>query len=195
MEHINKLVTFKLFNNLDNSSSFIRPLLYFYIAIGLTLTGDLYSGQLMEFIKNNRYAKHFIGFSVIAILTLDMAKIKEPMTLIFYASLLYFMFLMTTKMDLHWSIAIIILLIVGYIYENSTLLKEKHSSNDKTLKNEDLKRMNKYHDKIKTIIILSIILITIIGTVSYLNKKKGQYGGNFDIDKFVFNSGKKNLIK
>ena len=124
-----------------------------------------------------------------------MAKIKEPMTLIFYASLLYFMFLMTTKMDLHWSIAIIILLIVGYIYENSTLLKEKHSSNDKTLKNEDLKRMNKYHDKIKTIIILSIILITIIGTVSYLNKKKGQYGGNFDIDKFVFNSGKKNLIK
>lgn len=194
MEQINKLVTFKLFNNVSTRSSFIKPLLYFYMAIGVTLIGDLYSGQLVDFIKNNRYAKHIIGLSVILLLTSDVAKISDPLTLAFYSSLIYFIFLMTTKMDLHWSMAIIMLLIIGYIYENGTLTKEIDSINDKTLQDKDIANINKYHDKMKTIIIISIILITIIGTFCYFNKKQHQYGGSFDLDKFMFDCGQKNLM-
>ena len=197
MEQLNKLFTFKLFNNGGTTvsrSSFMKPLLFFYIAIGLTLIGDLYSGQMVDFVKKNRHAKHIIGFSIITLLTMDIAKIREPFTLIFYSSLLYFIFLMTTKMDLHWSAAIIVLLVIGYIYEHDSLLKESDVATDKTLNSEEINGISKYHDKMKTVIIVSIVLLTIIGTVTYFNKKKGQYGGGFDIDKFLFDSGKKNLL-
>jgi hypothetical protein len=193
MEYINKLITFRLFNNENPRTSFVKPLLYFYAAIGLSLISDLYSGQLIQFIKENRYAKHIIGLIIMMILTMDVAKVNNSKLIFLYSLILYAIFVLSTKVDLKWSIIIITLLLAGSIYEHNMTIKEQESSNDKTLKPVDLQTINKYHDKTKTVIIMSIILIVIFGLYKYVTKKKTQYGGNFDIDKFVLFSGKKNM--
>jgi len=52
-------------------------------------------------------------------------------------------------------------------------------------------KIMKKHNTYRWIIIGSIVAVTLFGTLQYLLKKKIQYGGEFDIEKFFFSAGKK----
>ncbi len=174
-------------NQIFNSKiTLSQALLLFYLAIGNNFLKDLYPGQLVDAVDKSRFAQHLIGFiTMFVLISLAGNSTKVGMTLI-YSALAYMWFVLTTKLDLHWNLAILLLLFVGYIYETSLEDKEVNSQQDKALNEEDKQKITVKHNKIKLTILVTILIITGLGTFFYYNKKQTQYGGKFDSLKFIF---------
>ncbi len=169
----------------NKNISMTTALLIFYLIYAQQFTQGLYSGQLTDFLSDNRYAQHAIGYSTMLIIVMEVGGVHYPQAALLYSALAYLWFIMTTKMDLQWSLAMIALLVFAFIYENQMEDKEEQLEKDEAVEDEDLKRIRKAHKKHRTAIGLSLLCITIIGMLMYYNKKKGQYGGHFDMDKFI----------
>jgi len=168
-----------------------KALLLFYIVVAGNFTKNLFSGQLKDFLEQ-RWAQHTVGFITMLIIVMEFAGISKPTSAIAYSIMAYGWFILTTKLDLHWNFAIIGLLIFGYLYEYKMDKKEIATKNDPVLDEENREKILKKHKSTKTIIAMSIFIVTVLGTAQYLFKKKGQYGGGFDLDKFILNGRNKN---
>lgn len=200
MDYINKIINFNLFDNNTSKNksrySLVMPLLVFYLIISLNLIGDLNSGQLAMFIKDNRYVKHIMGLTLMTIILSQYGNISDNNIKLFvYTIISYSLFIFTTKMDLKWSMILVLLLLFGYIYENKLISKELDAQNDTALKEQDKNNIRNKHDYIKFVIMITIIIVIFIGMYQYYNKKQIQYGGNFDITKFFFEGNKRYFIK
>lgn len=180
---LDRIFNMKAISNKNISMS--TALLIFYLIYAQQFTQGLYSGQLTDFLSSHRNIQHAIGYSTMLIIVMEVGGVHYPQAAILYSAIAYLWFIMTTKMDLQWSLAMIALLVVAFIYENQMEDKEMQLEKDDAVEDEDLKRIKKAHKKHRTIIGLSISCITIIGMLMYFSKKQEQYGGNFDMDKFV----------
>lgn len=170
----------------DSVVSLSKVLLIFYVLVMSNLTPVLLSKQLRSFIDNNRMAQHIVGIlSLIVIITAVNGNI-DSRTAIIYALLGYIWFVFSTKMDLHWNIIVILLLLVGYLYENDLENKEMEMKKDKVLTENEKNDIKKNHRKNVGYIVVAILGITIIGTLLYNNKKEIQYGGGYDILRYLF---------
>jgi hypothetical protein len=170
--------------------SLAKAILLFYLIIANNHTKELFSGQFTNFIEDNRYAQHVIGFITMMVMLNIAGGINDAKKNLLYTSLAYGWFTMTTKLDLHWNLLIIALLFSGLIYEFGLVDKEIKSLDDESLEEIDIAKIKKKHNRMKTGIIIAIIFVTLIGTFTYYNKKKVQYGGNFDPMKFIFSKSK-----
>ena len=170
-----------------NSVKLIAVMLLFYLIIASNFTKNLMSHQLTSFFEENRYAQHLIGFIMMLSLIMLISGINNIETGILYAIIAYFWFIFTTKLDIQWNIMIILLLFFGFIYESKLAEKDERVMNDASLSNEEKERIINEHNKYKVYLVFSVILITVIGSTLYANKKHIQYGGGFDIMTFIFN--------
>jgi len=168
------------------NAKILQTLLIFYLIIGSTMVNDLYSGQLVDFIKNNRYVKHFIGLSIMTLILSNINNKLPAQKAVLYSVISYVLFVLSTKMDLHWSLAFIGLLMAGYLYESNMTLKEQESENDQALGQKDKQKIKTKHENIKMIIIISVVLVILFGSYQYFDRKQIQHGGNFDATKFIF---------
>lgn len=184
MGFLNKLLNLKSANKSNISMS--TALLIFYMMVATVFTGNLYSGQLSEYIKTNRWMQHVVGYITMLLIVSKVAGIKDGYMSLLYSLIAYSWFILTTKLDVHWNLAIIGLLVIGFIYENNMFQKEDDANTDEALDEKDRKRIRHDNKQMKRIIILSIVGITAVGSFLYFNKKQVQYGGNFDISKFMF---------
>lgn len=175
------------------SISLAKALLLFYVIIASNFTKELYSGQLKDFLSSNRYAQHIMGIISMLVLIGIIGGVTNVKQLIVLSIIAYLWFILTTKLDLKWNIAIIGLLLIGYLYENSLLDKEKQLEKDPSLEKKEKKIIKKKYYDTKLIIFISILVITVIGSVLYYNKKIDQHGGNFDSLKFLVDG--RNIIK
>lgn len=184
MVNINQLFNTKI--------TLAKGILLFYLAVGNNFLKNLYPGQLTDVIDKSRLAQHVIGFITMFVL-IDLASdtSKLDSTLI-YSTIAYLLFVLTTKLDLHWNLAIVILLIAGYLYERRLETKEVNSEKDPSLNKGDIMKIHNKNNKIKTTILITLIIITGIGTYFYHKKKITQYGGNYDNIKFLF--GGRNIL-
>ena len=167
--------------------SLSKSLLVFYLFIASGFTKDLYSGQLKDFIQENRFAQHILGFISMLVIVNFLSGVNNPNQILMYSFLAYIWFILTTKLDLHWNLIIIALLVFGYLYESNLIGKEEDAATDPSLTKENIKKIKQDNKKIKKIIFASIITVTLIGTCIYLNKKTVQHGGNFDLGTFILN--------
>jgi len=185
MNYLKKTINLKYLGKSKISLS--KALLIFYIVIANNYTKDLYSGQLSKFLENNRTMQHIIGYLTMIIIINEHAGINDIYTVVLYSLIGYIWFISTTKLDLHWNLAILSLLIIGFMYETSMIDKELKSADDQALEEQDKKIIIKQNRKMRVVIAISIIIITFIGTYFYWNKKTLQYGGNFNVKKFILN--------
>ena len=170
--------------------SLTKPLLFFYLIIASNFTKNLYAGQLRDLFENNRMAQHVVGFITMLVLITSLSGTNELTQIGLYSVIGYLWFVLTTKLDLHWNLAIILLLFVGYIYENKLRVKDKSTDTDQALDQKEKDMVKNKTTRMRTIIASSILLITGIGTFQYFQKKQGQYGGGFDASKFLFENCK-----
>ncbi len=184
---INKIFDTKLQSKITLS----KALLLFYLIIGTGYIKNIYSGQLHDFIKNSRYAQHFIGIIIMLILIMEYGGVKKLVPIVVYSILAYSWFILTTKLDVKWNIAIILLMVLGYFYEFKMSKKEVSAKSDQALFKSDKNKIKENHNSIKTVIVVSILAVTLLGTIQYLSKKKIQYGGNFDPITFLFEGRQK----
>jgi Na+/H+ antiporter NhaD/arsenite permease-like protein len=173
-----------------SNMSLSKALLMFYVLIGSCCTKDLYSGQFKDFLKSSRSAQHMLGFLAMLVLITCVAGVNDPYHSISYTTIAYFWFILTTKLDIHWNLAIVALLVIGFFYESKMVEKEAQSEEDPVLEEEDLENIKNKHNNNKSLIVILILLITFVGTMFYWNKKKVQYGHQFNVTKFIFDSRK-----
>jgi hypothetical protein len=162
-----------------------KILLIFYLLIASGLTENLMAKQLKEFIISNKIAQHIIGFVTMFSLIIIFGEIDTKSGLI-YAILGYILFIITTKLDLHWNIIILIILIFGYMYENDIDIRENEMMDDKNLTKEKKEEIIERNNRTKLILIGGITIISIIGTIFYSYKKHIQYQNSYDPISYIF---------
>jgi hypothetical protein len=170
----------------SKSISLVTLLMLFYVLITLGDTADIISKQTKELIHSNRYIQHVLGFMTLFILITLIVDDIDTRVAVAYALLGYLFFIFTTKLDAHWNIIILVLLFIGYGIEHSFKYRLKEVDNDKTISNGT---KNEIHDEIrhyKNWIVGTVLIITIIGTLFYSNKKAEQYGGGYDTLVYIF---------
>jgi len=176
---------FQIENISNNNTSLSKVLLIFYLVIATNFTNNLVSKQLREYINNNRLVQHFIALLSLLVLITSIGGVVDTHKAIMYTIVGYLWFLFTTKLDIQWNIIILLILTYGYLYENSLENKRISSLDDESLDKDDLKKIENNNNYYKSIIVILAILITIIGTVFYSNKKQVQYGGGFSYINFL----------
>jgi Ca2+/Na+ antiporter len=165
--------------------SYAKALLLFYILLIGSSATNLIGTQLGDFIRDNRYFQHVVGYVTMMTLLSEFSGVDEPKKLLFMTTLLYAWFILTTKLEVQWNLAILLLLVLAYLYENHLETKEKSLIEDQAADNDDLNRVVSQDDRIKYFITISIGVITIIGTILYLQRKRVQYGGDFDLERYL----------
>ncbi len=170
--------------------SLSKAVLIFYLVIGNNYTGELFSGQLTDFIRSNRYAQHVIGYLTMMTIINSIGGVTNVQRTAVYSLIAYLWFTFTTKLDLRWSFLLIGFMVMGLLYESQMVDKEVRSEDDEALEEQDKEKIRNKHNKMKTAVVIAIMLVTFIGVWGYFNKKKVQYGGNFDGMKFIFQAPK-----
>jgi hypothetical protein len=179
--------TFNTSNTLNNNVDLIKILLLFYVLTASNYTDKLLSKQMKEYINDNRLVQHVIGFSTIMVLITLVNNNIDTLHTIIYAMIGYTWFIFSTKLDIHWNIIVLLLLFIGYMYENSCNIKEREIMLDPNITDEQKTNIIQKQNKYKLWILLGIIIITAVGTFMYSYRKQIQYGGNYDIFTYTLN--------
>ena len=152
----------------------------FYILNASNSNNLLMSNQIREYIKDNKYMQHIIGFMTMFIL-ITLSGVVDNRLALFYALIGYIWFIFSTKLDIHWNLIIIILLFVGYMIENHMDVTESLIKSDKVLSDTEKDAIITANNDYSSWLVGGIIIITCIGTIFYSHKKQEQYGGGYDI--------------
>jgi hypothetical protein len=167
-------------------NSLIAVLLLFYLITVSGFTENLLSKQLRTFFSENRAAQHLIGFTTLLTLIMVLGTTMSIEKGILFAIIGYAWFIFSTKLDIQWSMMIILLLLFGFIYESKLDENQQIVEKDTALTAEEKQsKVDSYHTQ-RLVIVGGIILVTVVGAFLYIGKKDVQYGGGFDIMKFVF---------
>lgn len=170
----------------DNKASLItKSIMLFYLMLSASYSRPIIGKQYKEYIQDNRLIKHLISFLTIAVL-LSLVSNLSNTEVMQYAFVAYILFILTTKVDIHWNIMIVLLLIVYYFIERDYSQKIRENETDTTFDNE-MRREYMERIKYKKYMYLTVIISTaFIGMYLYNNKKMGQYGGGYDPVHFFF---------
>lgn len=184
---VNKVTNMKY--NGKSNITMMTTMLIFYLLIANNHLQTLYSGQLTNFIQNNRYAQHMIAFITMLVIIIMFAGVRDLKVASFYAVVAYSWFILTTKIGLEWNLLILLALLFGFFYENNIFVMEKEVKKDEALSKEERRDIIKKNRRIKKILVLSIISMTLIGTTVYGYSKYDQYGGDFNVADYLLKEG------
>lgn len=184
-------VTFWNFNNNNNTQIFIKALFLLLLSISGGYTSKtLGCGTQKAF--ENMTTKHIILFALIYF-TLDISENQDEAPIHPYeqfkkAIILYIGFILFTKMNLYFTMIAFGLLCISYVIGNYvrnldwhiTKINEKQKKtqdDDKTLNDyEILKRQSSNYQNYMNYAVSGVL---IIGSLSYLLKKRKEYGSRF----------------
>jgi len=162
-------------------------LLKYYVLVCTPIAvKPLLSKQFIEYVESHRMVQHLIAFLSLLVLIYEMNKTIDFYDMIKYAVGLYGLFLLTTKMDIHIAVISLSLCLIFYLFNNQYIIKIEQLTNDKNILLDDKEKKIHQQNKIKLCAIIAIVSVMIIGTFLYSHKKKVQYGGGFDLDRFIF---------
>ena len=179
-------ISIKTHNSINNRQiSLAKVLLIFYVLVASNTTDKLMSKQFREYINDNRYVQHILGFLTMIVLVNLVGGVVNNSDTVFYAFVGYIWFIFSTKLDIHWNIIILILLFIGYLMENNMNIVEENILTDKTLSDTQKHYLLKKELTNKNWIIGIILMVTLTGTLFYSHKKNEQYGGGYDIFAFI----------
>jgi hypothetical protein len=167
------------------NASLIQVLLLFYLIIMNNHANNTLSKQMKEYLASNKLAQHFVGFTILLVLFMNFANVTKIEHGIIYASLAYMWFVFSTKLDLQWNIIILSILVVGYIAHHKFQELTSYVNQDKILSDEQKQKIIDKYFYYEMGFIIACSLITVCGTLFYIDKKTVQYGGNFSFEKFI----------
>jgi hypothetical protein len=168
-----------------NRTSIAKILLVFYVLIGSSYADVLISKQLKECLQTNRLVQHLIGFITMVVLVSLVGGVVDTKQIIFYSVISYLLFILSTKADIHWNLIILTTLFIGYMYENQINQSERLMEIDQNIPRQTVALHIAQNEQQRTYIVIFVILLICIGTLFYARKKEGQYGGGYDIFKYL----------
>ena len=154
----------------------LKIILTFYLLLNTSLLRPILSKQWTNTIENSRSLQHILGLTSLMCLVLLTNNDLDNISVILYTSILYFWFLLSTKMDIHWNIMLTTSLIVFFMYERSLDEKNKNTLSDKILSENKKEELIIKNNNKKKYLLLGLVLLCLFGVHLYLNKKISQYG-------------------
>jgi len=178
---------------MDLNFSIGRIILLTYIIIASSYCTNLFSNGLKKAIETNKYLQHLILIILIMSLMIIFGnpfKVEitsnQQINIVIMSLLIYVWFILTTKLDVAWNIAILILLTIYFLYESKKINDYNIVLNDPILEEEKKKKIIDSYVILQNYILLTLFGITLTGTLFYANGKQIQYGGGFNYIKFIF---------
>ena len=184
---------------MQSTYSIGRVLLLTYLILMSPSCTNLFSNSLKDLIQTNRFAQHLILLLLIITLILMFgspigAEVSKNETLngIIIGLVVYVFFILSTKLNYVYNIAIIIILALYFLFESQKITDYKNVLNDPVLEDEKKVKIFEQFNTIQNYMLVSIFGVTMIGTLFYLFEKQEKFeqrGGsknNFDYFKFFF---------
>ena len=170
--------------------SLTQALLVFYIIIASNFTDGLFSKQIRTYFNENRVAQHLIAFIMLLVIIILFSGQIQLDNAIFLTIIGYSWFILSQKMDGHFIVIIILLLLFGFIIDMKLSESDKVTLADPNLTEQQKQEIINTHYNYRVYYLLLIFAVTIIGVALYMNKKVVQYGGGssgkFDLTTFLF---------
>jgi hypothetical protein len=171
--------------NINLNISPVKILMLFYLLIMSNFITSKLNKHLVEHINNNKIVQHLliiITILVILCLTYDDLSVYD---ILIYTFIIYFVFVLSTKLNQNVMYISLLLLFVFFIkeyYNNrkiNLIIMDKNI--DGLVKETNIKKIEKEN------FILNIIygVVVIGGALLYDNKKYNQYGGDYRLRKFL----------
>ena len=140
-----------------------RVLLLTYLIMMSPACTNLFSNSLKDLIQNNRFAQHLILLLLIITLVLMFgspigAEVNKNETLngIIVGLIVYVFFILSTKLNYIYNIAIIIILSLYFLFESQNITDYKNVLNDPILEDEKKVKIFEQFDTIQNYMLISI---------------------------------------
>jgi Mn2+/Fe2+ NRAMP family transporter len=163
-----------------------KIILVFILLLNSTTLFPLLSKQWKRTLESNRMAQHILGIiTLMAIVTLFSNGRFSIQRIIMYTIIGYFVFILSTKLDLQWNVIIMTLLLAFFLYQETNSKKDIEIEQDPSITREERNEIQKKNKSNYIIITLAIIGAIIMGNFLYSDKKEVQYGGGYSLSKFL----------
>jgi len=162
--------------------SLARALLFFYVTMSAAFTTNLFPKKFSKFVETNKLAQHVIAYLMLLILVITIGNIINIGKALIYSAIGYLVFLLTTKIDIEFTIMIIILLLFGFVYESKLLEDEETYKADLILTEMEKSKLMDKNYKSKAYIIIAVCIVAVIGYAFYLRRENKKN----DFFKFLF---------
>lgn len=183
---------------LTNNISKISFLFVAFLIIAGGYATQIFSCSTQRYLSNDIYGKHIIGFGLIFMFIMleggwnfDKAdRDKYPVDWsngncfdsFIYAGILYFIFLLSSKMRISWNVAFFSLLFILYITNTQRLYHYN--------RNQLTQETNQSILDAEKIVLYSLPFVLIIGVIDYFIYKKNQVGKDFQFYLFFLGNAK-----
>jgi len=155
-------------------------IIFLFYLFNIITKSSTISHQLSKEITQNRMFQHILTFTLLFVLISVFNKSTLSKDII-YTIFIYFWYIMSSKLDLKSSIIIISLLFIGYLHSVYFTIDETDPNIDEYTKNIHKEK----YEKTKKMFVSGLIIVVIIGTLFYNNKKIEQYGGSYNICQYI----------
>ena len=183
---------------LTNNISKISFLFVAFLIIAGGYATQIFSCSTQRYLSNDIYGKHIIGFGLIFMFIMleggwnfdKEDRDKYPVDWsngncfdsFIYAGILYFIFLLSSKMRISWNIAFFSLLFILYITNTQRLYHFNRNQLNKDT-NQSILEAEK-------VILYSLPIVLIVGVIDYFIYKKNQVGKEFQFYLFFLGNAK-----
>jgi hypothetical protein len=147
-----------LLDSMEIQTELSNSLLLFYIALTSNFLVNFFPKTHIDFIKNNIFAKHLLGFFTMLFSIYHITTISDLTQILLVTLFLYLWFLMTTRLPPIYNILIIVFL--SLIFLINIKIDHLQKNNNKNVKNE-IFMLSKMAKNIFTFIMIFIVLIYI----------------------------------
>ena len=169
----------------DSDISPVKVLSIMFVVLMTTLFAGNINHHIIEELKTNTLLKHILIITTIFILITLINPNTDILEVIVYTVLIYILYLLANKMNIKVVYAFLVLLLIAYIYEYQQNKQKDLIMRDNNI-TDKLERINKMKKKNK-FIYLGFLIVAIVGSLFYESKKIEQKGGEYKLNKFLFN--------
>lgn len=164
-------------------------LLIIYLIIAGNYTGDLFSCSVQRML-DNIYFKHLISFSTLIVFVI-YTEVSNPVQSLLIGSMLYIWFLITTRIDFIYILALgVCLFLMYFFYKLDDWLEQADKGelydddDNNSYMYNILKRYRESYIEIRDVLFYMSISITLIGFFVYLGRKSIEYEREWSWFKF-----------
>jgi hypothetical protein len=165
-----------------------------YIIISSNMLINVVNRSIIKEIENNKMLQHMIliilVMSIIIITGSDKGYRVSGnyiINMLTITLMVYIWFIMLMKLDIGYQLSIVLILMIYIIYITNNERKLEMTIRDENIDIEKKIIINKMNNIIENYGLLIIFGLTAIGTVLYDSEKQVQYGGGYNLTKFLFN--------
>ena len=144
-----------------------------YMLIGANFLANLFGCRIQNALNNSMWLKHAVGFMTLLFFVVMVDKSDtSPMEKMTNTLMYYFVFLLTTRMDIKWWTPFIMSVFAIYILQ---MFKDAEKNAERKEKLERIQKM---------LANVSYAMLA-IGLLVYVGRKKGEYKETFNFTTFL----------